>query len=275
MTFSVGSVWHATQAVVRRDWQIYAVVLAAFSVLPALVLQMTVQMPSLDHPEVRLGVAGWSFLIANYVLALIGTLTVAALAGAAAEAPGQSVGSVLAGTVKPMLKLLAASLLAFLIMTVVLAVAAVVLALLAGLIGGLFGVELPDAQSAGSMLLIFAIIAAIIIVEFFVTLRLSALPGITLFERIGIFASLRRTWRLTRGHMLTLLALALIYILAAALIVALVYFGTQKFGPPADSLPAFAIAALLLLPSLALNIYFSAAMGIVYRLLAGTEAEAA
>ena len=275
MTFSVGSVWHATQAVVRRDWQIYAVVLAAFSVLPALVLQMTVQMPSLDHPEVRLGVAGWSFLIANYVLALIGTLTVAALAGAAVEVPGQSVGSVLAGTVKPMLKLLAASLLAFLIMTVVLAVAAVVLALLAGLIGGLFGVELPDAQSAGSMLLIFAIIAAIMIVEFFVTLRLSALPGIALFESIGIFASLRRTWRLTRGHMLTLLALALIYILAATPIVALVYLGTQQFGPPTGSLPAFVVAALLLLPGLALNIYFSAAMGVVYRLLAGTEAEAA
>ncbi|TFU05607.1 hypothetical protein EUV02_00795 [Polymorphobacter arshaanensis] len=275
MTFSVGSVWRATHAVVRRDWQIYAVVLAAFSVLPALVLRMTVQMPSLDHPEVRLGVAGWSFLIVNYVLALIGTLTVAALAGATAELRGQSVGTVLAGTVKPMMKLLAASLLALLIMTVAFTAIGFALGLLAGIVGILSGVKLPDTQSAGWVLFLILIFTAFIGVELYVVLRLSALPGIALFERIGIKASLRRTWRMTRGHMLTLLALALIYIVAAVPIVALVYLGTQKFGPPTGSLPAFVVAALLLLPGLVLSTYFSAAMGVVYRLLAGAEVEAA
>lgn len=269
MTVTIGSILRATHAAVRAHLGSFLTIAAALVVLPALAGQLLLPREAMVDPGAL--TPGWlgALILLNF-LVLIAVLTFAAVAGEPRDASPRSFGAALAGSLMPLLKLVVAAMLLYLAFLLVALLTGMVIALFAAL---LFPGE--DGRSA-AVLVVAGILLAEGVAGLWLAARMSALPGVYLFERASVWRGLKRAWRLSRGHagallLLWLIFFALAFLLAAPLLAAALpaAIAARSGAAPAIVLPSwyqpYAIASIV--PWLLLYVYQGASLGILYRQL--------
>lgn len=271
MTVTIGSILRGTHAAVRAHFGSFAAIAAAFQLLPLLAFHLLE--PGASNPY-AMAPAQLGVLVGINLLGFLAMLTFAAVAGEAADAPPRSFGAALADSLVPLLKLIAAAIILYIALSIV-----------AGIIGAVVAIGavmlMPASSEAAAMVSVLLIVLISAALSLGLAARLSPLPGIYLFEAIGVFRGIRRAWALSRGHAGALLLLGLCYfglalLLAAPILAAVLPAAALAAGsgdPAAIELPTwlgpYATAAIV--PGVLLNIYFGASLGVLYRQLADAE----
>jgi len=181
-TMSIGKAWEEAVAFVAREAALLFPVALLFVALPVVVLQ------EMTPPELIAWSAApkagtmppvpgsyWLALILTVILAWFGSLTLFALA----LRPGISVAEALKLSLSRLPVLLGTSLLAGLLLFLAVMLVSVPLVFVGGVAGP---------------------IVAIVGLGLFVGARLALLNPVVIDDHLGVVASLRRAWSLTRGH---------------------------------------------------------------------------
>jgi len=187
--FSLGRAWTETRAILARDGRLLWPLGLAFMAFPGLVAGQFVPASPADAEKASGGAL--LILFASLLLAFIGQLSIQWLA----LRPGERVADAIGRAARAMPRLFAA------LMLVVLP--------LAFLVAPFLTVATKGGTAAGGAVLA---IVFIMIVALFVLVRLLLSSPVSVAERLGPLAMLKRSWQLTRGNTLRLYGFLLLFL---------------------------------------------------------------
>ncbi len=262
--FSLGTVWEETLAFLRRESALMIPVAFATFGPGQVMLRIAVESAALAQkvPGTPPSLASLLMLPAAF-LVMFGNIAIAAIV----LAPGISVGEALARAARGLPRSLASLLLLGLA-----ALAAVVVVGIAATIGlRVFGANLKS-PSIGDPLVILMIIPVLVIM-----VRMLLLAPTVAVEKLGVIATIRRTWGLSRDNLLRFTALVMLvgflnYLLGAieTFVIGSLIELLKLVIPEPELLNGLRLvinAAIESLLSMAMAVY----VALVYRQLAGTN----
>lgn len=141
---------------------------------------------------------------------------------------------------------------------------------------GILGAALSMAGTAGVALLVVLIVPAVI----YLLCRISIVNSVVAVERIGNpITAISRSWRLTGGKVLAIFAVLLIFGIAAAIVMGLLFvpvfasFSSAMQGgtPPFGSLAFLGIGFLVV--GLAITVFMSALLAVIHEQVSGDSGE--
>ncbi len=208
MAISIGKAWDDTRGILGRDGKLIASVAAALLLLPtallSLVAPQTASMAA--EAEAAQGTALWLQLVV-LIVTQIGVLALSVIA----LRPGASVGEAIATGAKRVFPVLGALLLYVVPM----------LFLFGIVVGAAVGGETPEAmlanlRAAGGGVLLVMLLWAVAML--YLGLRFFFVPAVAVGEGAGPVAMLKRSWALTRGETLRLLAFLMLWLVLAIVV---------------------------------------------------------
>lgn len=234
MQFDMNRTWSQALALVRKNFQLLAVIAGVFMLLPSVLFYVAfpdilAMMSVTADPEVvetqmlsmmpQLPIVG----LAALLLQMVGYMAMVALIGNGRPTVGQSIVRGIKG--------LPALLGAIILFAAGYIAVTLVLGLVTGLLAALFGMG-----SEGAVAGLGAILSTVLLaVVFYVMVRFClTLPGIVL-ERLGAVAALRRSWRLTSSRAGAIFAFFALLFVAYMVISLLLFIVFGAFGFVAGS----------------------------------------
>jgi hypothetical protein len=262
---SIGRAWEETSAFLRREMRLVMPVALALFAIPA-TLAGWISPSAQGQPG---GGPGWLITLIVLIAAMMGQLTIAGLAVGWPE----SLGSAIARSFARVWGMLAAAMIAFLPLAVV---AVLVLAVILGSAGLTDPARLtPEAMMRAPGITVFMI--GLLLVFLFLGARLFPMSAIAFCETSSPFALLGRAWRMTSGHFGRLVAVLLLFLIAAAVLGSAV---TAVIGSAvtlaSGEITPFSLSALLValfegVVSAAVSAISAAMVGRIYAQLSGSE----
>ncbi|MXP41835.1 hypothetical protein GRI75_09300 [Altererythrobacter soli] len=244
MQFDMNRTWSQALALVRRNFQLLALIAGVFMLLPSVLFYvafpeiLTMMSVTADPDAVegqmlammpQLPIAG----LAALLLQMVGYMAMVALIGNGRPTVGQSIVRGIKG--------LPALLGAVLLFAVGYLAATLIFGLVVGLVAALFGMA-SESAAAGLGAIMSSVLIVII---FYVMVRFClTLPAIVL-ERLGPVAALRRSWRLTKPRAGAIFAFFALLFVAYMVISLLLFIVFGAFGFVAGSQPAGGTALVL------------------------------
>lgn len=267
---SISEAWSETASFVKREGRLLFPLAFMLVALPVAVLQaFTPTPPAPDQPPP----AGlWLLLLPiTLVASMVGNLAISYLA----LRPGVSVGEAIAHGGRRFFSLLGAVLILSIVgIALALVVATIVVALVPGAASG-GGVPTP--ATAAAMLILMLLMLPVVV---YVSARLMVMTPLAAAESVGPIAIIRRSWKLTAGHGLKLVAFILLvgltYVVGTAAIqivaglVILVFAGPPQPG----SLGALLLIIIMAGVNTAVGPYLTSLIARVYAQLAPTDRSA-
>jgi Membrane domain of glycerophosphoryl diester phosphodiesterase len=201
---SIGKAWEEASAFLVREIRLVTpVALALFAVPAALMGWIN---PG-GQPATAPGGLGWPLTLIALIVTMIGQMSIAALA----IGWSGSIGGVMALAARRVWGLLGTVLLVFVPLTILTIIAVAVLIGSAGITDP--GEMTPQALAATPGIGIILIV--LVLLFLFIGVRLFPISAIAITETANPLKLLSRSWRLTRGHFLRLLAVLLLVVIAA------------------------------------------------------------
>ena len=267
---SISEAWSETAAFVKREGRLLFPLAFMLVALPVAVLQaFTPAPPAPDQPPP----AGlWLMLLPITLIAsMVGNLAISYLA----LRPGISVGEAIGHGARRFLSLLGAVLiLSFAGIALALVIAMIVVALVPGAASG---GAVPTPATAMAMLILMLLLLPVVV---YVSARLMVMTPLAAAESVGPMAIIRRSWGLTSGHGLKLVAFILLvgltYVIgtAAIQIVAGLVILVLAGPPQPGSLAALLLIIVMAGVNTAVGPYLTSLIARVYAQLAHTDRSA-
>ncbi len=258
---SITTAWNETSVIVRREAGLLLPIAFLLLALPSILFQLVVGFEPERIPEP----GAWMLLLPVLgLVSLLGTLAICVLV----LRPGVSVGEALSAGLRRLLPTFLATLLFGVIATLV----AIPFVLVFG--AGTLAVGGDPTNSPGLALLGFLLLMGVFI---FVWTRIMLLTPVASAEPIGPIALLRRSWNLTRGHVLKLLGFVVLIVIAFLVIsLAVTSIGGLLIALIAGRpTPGSLSMALVMLLGAVVNtlfmVYFTAMIARIYAQLAGDQ----
>ena len=262
---SIGRAWEETSAFLRREMRLIMPVALALFAVPTLLAGWI----SPSTGQAQAGGPGWLITLIVLIAAMMGQMTIAGLA----VGWSGSLGSAISRAFARVWGMLAAAMIAFLPLAVV---AVLILAIILGSAGLTDPAQLtPEAMMRAPGITIFLV--GLLLVFLFLGARLFPMSAIAFCDTSSPFALLGRAWRMTNGHFGRLLAVLLLFLIAAAVVSGAV---TAVIGSAATvaigEIRPFSLSALLVALfegaiSAALSAISAAMVGRIYVQLSGPE----
>ena len=246
-SLSISQAWNETAAFVKRESGLILPIALLLLAVPAAAMQLLMPAPPAPGETPELG--AWLLLIPVVMVAsIVGTLAISYLA----LRPGTSVGEGLQVGLRRFLPVFLASILIGLVALAVMIPLAIIF------MGGAIASGNPSA--AGGSLALFALVAMVIALTFWV--RLMLMTPVAAAEDAGPINIIRRSWVLTKGHFWKLLGLVLLMLVVAMVVIFVIsalvgIFVFMLAGPPDPGSTSFILMTIL---SALLSAVFSAVL---------------
>lgn len=230
MRLNIGSVWRMTVDIVRRHFNTFMTLAAAFVFLPSVLASAlfpqlgVIQMPVPGQSASPFPGGLLLLLIVTMLIGLVGHFSIGAIAADPAEGGGRSIGEIITGVLPKIGKgLLVGLYLIVAYVTVGLAVG-IVTSIIAAMFAAVGGSARVAVAAGGTppMALVMAIswliVAIVLPLTIWVSARLIPTLGVLLRESLSAIDSIKRAWALSRGSTAPLAGVVLLMAIVSVLL---------------------------------------------------------